>query len=368
LPDANGTVAVTASGNIALSALGNINFTGILPVANGGTNSSTTLNNNRIMVSSGSAITEAAALTNGQLLIGSTGAAPVAAIITAGSGVSITNGSGSITIAALSAELTGKTNADVNSTFPDNASYFSNVTTANGFPVNGNLNGVRKGTVNTQRIQDQLNGSTYARSWTEGTASWTAWSIYLDANDFTAKGQMHIASANNSVGVLSVGTDGQILTADAASANGVKWSSGQTIVTLASDIVNNNATANTLADVTGLSFPVTAGVNYNFHALIYYTSASVNTGSRWSVNGPAATLLAYTSQYSLTATTVTNNNVAAYDNPALANATSASTTGNITIIDGIIRPSASGTLIVRFASEIGGSAITAKAGSTITWW
>ncbi len=72
---------------------------GTLPIANGGTNSSTALNNNRIMVSSGGAVTEAAALTNGQLLIGSTSAAPVAATLNAGNGIAITNAAGAITIA-----------------------------------------------------------------------------------------------------------------------------------------------------------------------------------------------------------------------------------------------------------------------------
>lgn len=74
--------------------------TGILPIANGGTNSSAALANNRIMVSNGGAIVEAAALTNGQLLIGSTGAAPVAASLTAGANITITPGAGSITIAS----------------------------------------------------------------------------------------------------------------------------------------------------------------------------------------------------------------------------------------------------------------------------
>ncbi|MGE5086987.1 MAG: tail fiber domain-containing protein, partial [Bacillota bacterium] len=74
-------------------------YSGVLPVANGGTNSSTALNNNRIMVSSGGAIVESAALTNGQLLVGSTGAAPTAATLTAGAGINITNAAGSITIA-----------------------------------------------------------------------------------------------------------------------------------------------------------------------------------------------------------------------------------------------------------------------------
>lgn len=43
------------------------------------------------------------ALTNGQLLIGSTGNDPVVANLTAGTGVTITNGSGTITIAATTA-------------------------------------------------------------------------------------------------------------------------------------------------------------------------------------------------------------------------------------------------------------------------
>lgn len=74
-------------------------ISGELPIANGGTNSGTALNNNRIMTSQSGAIKEASALTNGQLLIGSTGAAPVAAAITAGAGISITNAAGAITIA-----------------------------------------------------------------------------------------------------------------------------------------------------------------------------------------------------------------------------------------------------------------------------
>ena len=40
--------------------------------------------------------------TNGQLMIGSTGTTPAAATLTAGSNVTITNGAGTITIAATS--------------------------------------------------------------------------------------------------------------------------------------------------------------------------------------------------------------------------------------------------------------------------
>lgn len=73
--------------------------TGVVPIGSGGTNSSTALSNNRIMVSSSGAIVEASALTNGQLLIGSSGAAPVAATITGTSNqVSVATGAGSITL------------------------------------------------------------------------------------------------------------------------------------------------------------------------------------------------------------------------------------------------------------------------------
>jgi len=98
---ANGVVHTTGGGgtlaasNVVLTS----EVTGVLPVANGGTNSSTALNNNRIMVSNGGAIVEAAALTNGQLLIGSSAAAPVAGTLTATlNQTTVTNGAGTITI------------------------------------------------------------------------------------------------------------------------------------------------------------------------------------------------------------------------------------------------------------------------------
>lgn len=138
------------------------------------------------------------------------------------------------------------------------------------------------------------------------------------------------------------------------------------VVMLAADVTNNNATANTMADVTGLSFAVTAGKSYRFKAVIPYTSAATTTGSRWAINGPATSALSYKSQYTLTATTETTNHVAAYDSPAAANATSL-TTGNNAVIEGTLTASASGNVTVRFASEIASSAIVAKAGGFLEW-
>lgn len=146
--------------------------------------------------------------------------------------------------------------------------------------------------------------------------------------------------------------------------NTFSWSLSS--VQLGSDVVNSNVTANTIADVTGLSFAVAANTSWYFKFVIRYESAATTTGSRWSINGPASpTSLCFTSEYSLTTTTSTRNaTVIGYDLPATANATSATTTtGNNAIIEGIIHASADGTVIARFASEVSGSPITAKAGS-----
>jgi len=140
-----------------------------------------------------------------------------------------------------------------------------------------------------------------------------------------------------------------------------------TVIT--SDVINNNAVANTLQDVTGLSFPVVAGEVYWFKFSILYAAAATTTGSRWSISGPGSpTTLVYMSEYSLAATTTTRNaNNIAYDLPAASNATSGAVAGNMAIIEGIILPASSGNVIARFASEISASAITAKAGSRVQW-
>lgn len=148
---------------------------------------------------------------------------------------------------------------------------------------------------------------------------------------------------------------------------GAGVSNALNVVVLGSDVVNNNAVANTIADVTGLSFAVTAGEIYWFEFTIPYTAAATTTGSRWSINGPAnPTRLNYRSEYTLAAGTTTVNSATAYDIPAASNATSL-TDGNVATIWGIIQPSGNGTVIARFASEVTSSAITAKAGATLRW-
>lgn len=134
-------------------------------------------------------------------------------------------------------------------------------------------------------------------------------------------------------------------------------------IVLAANVINNDATPDTIADVTGLSFPVVAGSTYKFKFFIVYTSAATTTGSLWAINGPAApTVLAMHSSYSLTNASLTQNEgISTYDDPATSNASSSSGP-NIAIMEGIIIPSVDGTVIARFASEVAASAITALGG------
>jgi len=141
----------------------------------------------------------------------------------------------------------------------------------------------------------------------------------------------------------------------------------QSIVVLGGDVTNDNGTPDTIADVTGLSFPVSSGLTYEFRFVIPFTSAADTTGSRWSVNGPASpTLLNYVSKYTLTTGSFTERSESAYDQPSAANATSVAA-GSVAIIEGTIKPSANGTVIARFASEVGSSAVVAKAGAFVRW-
>lgn len=151
-------------------------------------------------------------------------------------------------------------------------------------------------------------------------------------------------------------------------------SSSLSSAVLSADQTNNNAIANTIADVTGLSFAVTSGNTYWFRFVIWFTAAATTTGSRWAVSGPTTTLLGYRTSVGLSAAgtagtdVMTEINQGAYDTPAASNATSSTATAgqaNIAVIEGFITPSADGTVIARFASEVANSAIIAKAGSTV---
>lgn len=99
--NSGGAVGPDGSNNINIIGAGNITVSG-----NAGTNTETVTligtTNHALQVGNVSgSLTSLGVSTNGQLPIGSVGSNPVLATLTAGNGIAITNGAGSITIAAI---------------------------------------------------------------------------------------------------------------------------------------------------------------------------------------------------------------------------------------------------------------------------
>jgi len=89
---------VTATGDPQFNSISSLSTP--LSVSNGGTGAATFTDHSLLVGSGTDAFTALGAATNGQLPIGSTGADPVLATLTEGANITITNGAGSITIAA----------------------------------------------------------------------------------------------------------------------------------------------------------------------------------------------------------------------------------------------------------------------------
>lgn len=142
----NSSVTINSGNNITVTGGSPLSLGGVASVAvTGTTNHAIQLGN-----ASGS-LTSASLLTNGQLLIGSVGVDPVAANLTAGTGITITNGAGTISIAAngavLAETLTGNTGTAVG-------------------PTSGNINTLGTGSITiagnpgTSTLTTQLTGLT----------------------------------------------------------------------------------------------------------------------------------------------------------------------------------------------------------------
>lgn len=139
---------------------------------------------------------------------------------------------------------------------------------------------------------------------------------------------------------------------------------------LTADDTNNNSTANTWEDVEGLSFPVKAGKSYEFKFTVWFTAAVNTTGSRWSVAGSSTpTRLDYYSQWDISSSgLVFYTGRTSFDDNTINVSATSMTASNRAIVEGRIVASADDTIVLRFASEISNSAITAKAKvSTVTW-
>ena len=184
-------------------------------------------------------------------------------------------------------------------------------------------------------------------------------------------------SGNSTTGAITlINTQVQGITGITAG-NGITVSTSNNVSTITNGIgvavmtiqnVENQTT--TLANLPELTFSVLSGSTYRFRFVIHYEAFNAATGSRFTLSGAATTFLSYRSMYSLGAGTQTlNPALSSYDSPATANASSTATSGNIAIVEGILRASADGSVVGRFASEapIGGAFIRAMIGSYVEY-
>jgi len=143
----------------------------------------------------------------------------------------------------------------------------------------------------------------------------------------------------------------------------------RTLVELGSDVASAASTA--YQDITGLSFAVSSGVNYRFEGILLYTTSASSIGLQVGLTSPAVTHLAFR-WGSFTGKATNAERFADANDDAGATTTLGSintTTGNIATFSGVIRPSASGTVQMRFAPETAtASGIVIETGSTLEWW
>ncbi len=204
-----------------------------------------------------------------------------------------------------------------------------------------------------------------------GTGASTATIGFNNLSPLTTQGDMLYHNGTDNVR-LAKGTASQALRMNSG-ATAPEWYTGpnRTLVTLGSDVASTASTS--FQNITGMSFAVTSGVNYRFYAIIPYTTSAATIGLRVSLTSPATTLLAYTTRTGLSTTGSTDTDWANFqattDAGTVSTSSISTTAGNIIILEGFIRPSASGTVQLRFAPETAtASGVTIKSGASLEWW
>ena len=190
------------------------------------------------------------------------------------------------------------------------------------------------------------------------------------ANTYGPSGGGGLAVWGGITGVLSAQADLQSAL-DGRSATGHNHdgvyapfgSSGPSTCKKTADQTFNSAT---LANVTGLSFAVTSGVYYHFRFLLLVRSNTATVGVKFSCTVPAFTTFGATGRGIIAADGVGaefQGAVTTSGDAIVPTAVPAINTDYVSVLEGVLLPSANGTLQVQAATETGTTIVTVRQGS-----
>lgn len=182
----------------------------------------------------------------------------------------------------------------------------------------------------------------------------------------TTKGDLIVHNGTDNIRVAVGGTDGHVLTIDAAEASGVKWAAssggGGSFAIYAVTTSNSVITSTTLADF--LTASISATGTYGFIATGSATSSATTEGLSLAIDGPTASSLSLFGTVPTNSTGgVTGTFVTAYNTKV--SSVQISPAGNSRwTLNGYVTVTATGTFAVRFSSETGGT-VTIQSGATL---
>lgn len=164
--------------------------------------------------------------------------------------------------------------------------------------------------------------------------------------------------------ILNVGTP--TAATDAANKSYVDSVASSVVARVKSTSAATTTSSTTPVDITGLAFSLTSGTMYHFRFQGNYQTAATTTGIAFTFTGPATTYCSWfvSIQQAAAGTAQYYNNSATALTTTLVSASVVNANTNyVWRVEGLVQPSANGTLQLRTRSEVGGSSITVQAGS-----
>lgn len=125
-----------------------------------------------------------------------------------------------------------------------------------------------------------------------------------------------------------------------------------------------------LTNVTNLSFAVTAGTLYRFRFDVIFRTAVTTTGIGLGLTYPAVTSMAAHARIPFAvdgSDAVFEGEITTSGDSVLTTAVVAATTDYLAVIEGVILPSANGTVQLQARTEVAASAATVRNGSHLSW-